>query len=324
MKIAARGLFLLCTALLLTACITQTPVGFGVTDSDGLPTPIPTEYLATAIELTVAASRPTEAPSATPTASPTATPTPTASATPTERPTPTITPTPTNTPVPLIPLADIEIRVPGSLSRVVSPIPLRAALVPGAGGKVTIELLGEDGRVLTRQIVTLNENLGRKAGLAIDLAFEIPGVSELGRLQVSITDQFGRPQALSSVDLILLSSGPADFNVVTDLLTPLVIKEPQPGALIQGGTLIVSGFGRPTTSQPFLAELITQEGKIVGMRLFDVEEASDEAPNQHRPFLVEVPYTVTEPTWVRLIIRERGERIPGTIFLTSLELLISP
>jgi hypothetical protein len=184
-----------------------------------------------------------------------------------------------------------------------------------------VELLGEDGRLLTRQIITLNENLGRKAGLALDLPFEIPGESELGRLQILTYDLFGRPKAVSSVDVILLSSGTADLNVVTDFLTHIVIKDPKEGDLIQGGTLIVTGQARPTTDQSFLAELIAEDGRVVGMRLFD---AADGDENEHRPFVVEVPFSVTVPTKVRLIIRERTTRIPGTIFLVSVEITVSP
>lgn len=314
MNHAARLIPVLFTAL-LAACANQAAGGF--------PTPLPTEFLPTSIALTVAAGLPAATPSTAPTRTGTATATPTASATLTPTPTftPSVTPTPTDTPIPLIPLADIEIRTPGQLSKVISPIPVRAVLIPGQGGNVTIELLGEDGRLLARQITPLNENLGRKAGLILDLPFEIPGEAELGRLQISTLDRFGRPQALSSVDLILLSSGAADLNIPTDFLTRLTIEEPPPNGLIQGGTLIVTGHARPVTGQPFLAELIAEDGRVIGMRLF---EPANGPANAFRPFLVEIPYSVGEPTRVRLVIRERSERIPGTVFLTSLEIIVSP
>ena len=312
-------------AIILTACLREENLDF--------PTAIPTEFLPTSIALTVTAGRPTETPtglatatrtplpSRTPTPTATRTATPTKTYTPTATFTPSITPTPTDTPVPVVPLADIELRTPGSLSKVLSPIPVRAVLVPGAAGKVTVELLGEDGRLLARQIVVLNENLGRKAGLALDLAFEIPGISELGRLQIITADEWGRPTAISSVDVILLSTGISDLNIVTDFLAHVMIKEPQAGDLIQGGILVVTGVARPTLDQSFLVELIAEDGKVVGMRLFDAEAGDI---NDHRPFLVEIPYTVTEPTRVLLVIRERSDRIPGTIYLVSMEITVSP
>ena len=325
MKLFSRLNIALIIALSLAGCFAEGDLDF--------PTPLPTEFLPTSIALTVAAGLPAPTPTGgnTPTRTPppTRTPTPTSTATPTltNTPTPTatftpsITPIPTETPVPVVPLSDIEIRTPGSLSKVISPIPVRAIVVPGALGKVTVELLGEDGRLLARQIVTLSENLGRKAGLVVDLPFEIPGVSELGRLQIATTDTFGRPKALASVDVILLSAGDADLNIVTDFLAHVMIKDPKEGDLIQGGTLVISGMARPTTDQSFLAEMVTEEGNVVGMRLFDVADGPE---NEHRPFLVEIPFSVSEPSRVRLIIHERTDRIPGTIYLLSMEILISP
>jgi hypothetical protein len=250
-------------------------------------------------------------------------PSPTAEFTPTALPPLTVTLPLTSTAAPglNIPPADIEITTPGALSKVVSPIPVRALLVPGANGRVTVELLGEDNRLLARQIVTLNGNLGRKAGLVVDLEFEISAPAELGRLVIWIEDAFGREQALSSVDLLLLSTGAPDYNAVVDLSTPILIQEPQPGSLVQGGTLIVSGIARPGSEQPLMAELIAEDGKNVGFRLVEVAGGLD---SEHRVFVVELTYTVSEPTWARLILRERSDRIPGTIYLTSLEVYLNP
>lgn len=309
--------------LLLAACTPEETVDF--------PTPIPTEYLPTSIALTVAAAQstgitpdsPTNEPTNQPVALSTNTPAPTSIPTQTPAPTatftPSITPLPSNTPVPSVPLAEIELRTPGSLSKVTSPIPVRAAVFPGALGRVTVELLGEDGRLITRQIVVLGE--GRKAGLALDLPFEISGVSELGRLQIYTADAFNRPKSMISVDVILLSTGTADLNIPTDFLAHVSIKDPKEGDLIQGGNLVISGLARPTTDQSFLVELIDEKGQVVGQRLFD----PDPGPvNDFRSFFVEIPYTVTEPTRVRLVIYERTERIPGSIYIVSMEIVISP
>lgn len=320
--------------VLMAACVPQ--------DLGSPITAVPTGHIPTSIALTVEA-RTTPAPAThapaptfTPAMSPTpengsatvggATPTPTsflAEAIPTATPSRTLrfTPSPTPTAAPEIPLSEIEISVPGALSKVISPIPIRALLVPGDQGRVTIELLGEDGRVLSRQIVILNPNLGRKAGLVIDLAFEIPSEAELGRLVVFRQDAAGRTTALSSVELVLLSSGQADYNAVIDLLADVVIQDPLPNALIQGGSLVVTGLARPSTDLNLVAELITESGQVVGQRVFNVARTM---PPGHMPFIVEIPFNVSEPTWVLLVIRERGERIPGITYLTSTEVLLSP
>ncbi|MGW8250508.1 MAG: hypothetical protein ACWGO1_07680, partial [Anaerolineales bacterium] len=135
-----------------------------------LPTPIPTGQLPTVIALTMQAnSQPPAQPigaggeasvpvEGTPT--PEATPSPTLPppATPTFTPagpsaTPyTLPPPPTPTPTPELPNAAIEIRNLGAYSKVTSPLHVYAYLKPGAGGKVRSELIGEDERVLVRNI----------------------------------------------------------------------------------------------------------------------------------------------------------------------------
>lgn len=296
-------------------------------------TAYPTDYIPTAIALTVAAGIPTatatetELPpgtatlTPTPTVSPTLTPSPTATRTPTITPTATNTATPTATPVPDIPLAAIELRSPGSLSKVTSPIPVRALLNPGVSGRMSVELFGEDGRLLTRQIILRDPNPTLVVGLVVDLEFGIPGEAELGQLVISSADPFGRTKALTSVEVILLSSGTADLNPITDNRSRLVIKEPRQDDLIQGGSLIVSGLARPVHDLPLMAELVTEAGAIVGFRLVDVPDGH---PEDYRPFLVQISYSVTEPTRARLVIRESGIRILGIIHLVSQEVLLSP
>ncbi len=274
-------------------------------------------------------SGPTQVPTITPrpaTMTPTATslPPPTGTATPGPPPTATFPPTstiPPPTPTPEMPVAEIDITNPGPLSKVISPIPLRALVVPGAEGKVMIELLGEDGRVLVRQLVYLNANLGRKAGLVADVDFDIAAVGEAGRLQITVLDEFGRARALASVDLILLTEGVPDLTIPGDRAERLLIEEPQPGALVQGGVVVLAGQARPISKQSLVAEIITEDGRVVGTRLVDIPAGP---VSEHRHFLVEIPYSVTEPTWVRIILRERGDRIPGTAYLSSVEVLLSP
>ncbi|HUF39874.1 MAG TPA: hypothetical protein VMN57_15220 [Anaerolineales bacterium] len=231
----------------------------------------------------------------------------------------TVSPTPTAAPE--IPAAEIEITAPGTLSKVISPIPVRALLIPGDQGRVTIDLLGENGRLLTRQIVVLNPDLGRKAGLVLDLVYEIPVEVELGRLVIYRQDESGRTTALSSVDLVLLDSGQPDYNPILDRSAAVIIQEPLPENLVQGGTVLVSGLARPSAGGGLVAELIGETGQVVGQRVFDVTAGAGEV---YASFSVEIPYNVAEPTWVLLIIRERGERIPGIVYLTSTEVLLSP
>ena len=320
----------------------------GILGSPG-PTPYPTEYIPTVIALTVEAGRPATqtftptrtavqetppatavppagslTPTRTATALPTAAPTqPRISLTPTRRP----SQTPTLTPTPGIPQAAIQIGAPGPASRAVSPLQVSAAMRSVPSGSFHLELWAEplqsggDPRLLLRQVSNFIADPAPWIYLDEALDFELSRVSELAELRLLTFDQFGRPVAAASVELLLLQYGENQLAPALDGLEPLAIFEPAPNILIQGGTLIVTGMARPLDAQPLLIELITAEGDVLGYR--QVFLTPDPAGN-HLPFTAEVPYTVSTPTWARLSISQSGYRIPGVRMLNSLEVLLSP
>ena len=224
-------------------------------------------------------------------------------------------------PVPLPPQspAAIQILSPGPASKVISPIRLNAYLTPGDKGNVRIELFGEDGRVLTRKVLAYTTPT--RLQVVTELDFEISAAGELGRLTISTADQEGREIAVASIDLLLLSLGEADITPSADRLDRIIIQEPAPKTLIQGGNLRVSGFIRPSGETLTWVELIGADNKVVGYRLLTVAEPQETG---HTPFSVDVPYSVSDTSWVRLSISQRDGRIPGIINLSSRELLLSP
>lgn len=215
--------------------------------------------------------------------------------------------------------AAIQILSPGPASKVISPIRLNAYLAPGDKGNVRIELLGEDGRLLVRQLQSYNP-LSR-IQVVTELDFEISAAGELGRLRITTEDNQGRLVAVASVDLLLLSIGQSDITPSADSLDRIIIQEPGPKTLVQGGNLRVSGFIRPSGEASTWVELITAENRVVGYRQISVSEPQETG---HTPFSVDVPYTVSATTWVRLAVSQRDGRIPGIINLSSHEVLLSP
>jgi len=315
-----------------------------------LPTPLPSEYISTAFALTLEAAglppaseqesvpvatserlgrTPTPAgnpptPSATPRPTRTPKPSPT-------RPSPTpytLPPSPTLTPTPAIPNAEIEIRNLGPLSRARSPLHVYMYLKPGAGGKVRIELIGEDERLIYREIRVVDfVPVGAWATITLDIDFEIAATAEVGRLKISVDDDFGRTVALNSVPLILLSVGDDDTVPPADVLAPIVIQQPRKKALIQGGTLVAAGRVRLEGDGPLLVKLVTAKGGEVGFRLADVSYQQGGATlpgGGYGEFAVEVPYKVSEPTPALLVVLEPGASLSDVIHLASLEVLLSP
>jgi hypothetical protein len=271
---------------------------------------MPADYLPTAVALTAAAL-----PSSTPAeASPTATltPSPTASVTPTPRPTATLTPRPE------VPNAAIRILSPGPMSKVISPIVLKGYIRPGANGKILVELLGEDGRLLARDLfrkVTINTE---GAYVNIKIPFEVRAAAELGRLQIITKDEFGRLMEIRTTPLLLLSVGENEISAASPEYARTVIYQPDGQTPVYGGTLIVSGEMQPFNETPVIVELLDEEGKTLGLRVLSLNGLDRQS------FSTTISYKVSQQTAARLLIRQADERIGGLVYLHSEAVLVNP
>jgi len=338
-------------------------VMLGVSCSSVQTTPVPTsfppDYIPTVIELTVQAGHvddttpsPAAPPADFPPTSPTPTPggstsipldsstplafNPTTTSSPAPSTTSTVEPsvtpnrratrTPTITRTPPIPNAGVQISEPGPMSKVSSPLKLRANLRSVPSGTYIVELWieplheGEEPRLLYRNVRRLISNPVDWVYLDEDVQFELSRVSEFGQLRLSMYDTSGRPISINSVDLLLLSMGTSDITPPSGRTEPIVIREPTPNQLIQGGKVIVSGLAKPVEDF-LLVELVAADGSVVGYRQVFVTPSPD---GSYVPYAVEVPYQVVTPTWVRLRVSESGTRIAGMENLSSVEVLVSP
>ena len=321
------GLFLL--GLLLLGCnnLSDTPV----------PTLFPTEYIPTVIAMTLEAQGidlepvektevvPTPTPSPTHTEQPTQTvlPSPT-QATPASRAGPTVTVIPAElvpTPAGDIPGSINQIIEPGAGSRVISPFILQVAIKPGDNSAVVVELLGQQGQLLMREVLSYADFEADWLTLGREITFGINSASEAGLLQVSIMDEYGRLKSVSSVDLVLQSAGDQDLKEPMDAFEDIILVSPRPNLLIQGGTLRVSGTARPRSNPAFRIEIVTSDGKIVGTRQVSVNPAND---SQYGAFTIDVPYNISSTNRARVQVWEPGIQIPGIINLSSVEVLLSP
>jgi hypothetical protein len=289
---------------LLVACAAPTP--------SPIPTAYPPEYLPTVIAMTADAANAlgTEVARAlTPDIPPSNTPRPTLS--PTPRATFTQTTIPGHEP------AAIQIFAPGPMSKVVSPITLRMHIVAGESEKVQIDLYGEDGRLLTRNVKRVPTS-GKGVPQQIKVPFEIPAAAEVGRITVSTTDKLGRLQSLNSVRLLLLSSGINEINPPGDPSEPVGVFTPVGEDPVSGGVLNIRGDVWPFNLNPVILELIGEDGRSMGLRILNLDQLNPQM------FETTLPYKVSEPTLARLTIRQDDDRIDGLFYLYSQEVLLNP
>lgn len=289
---------------LLSACAAPT--------ASPIPTAYPPEYLPTVIALTAEAagiSLTETAFALTPVRPPTNTPAPTR--TPLPKATFTATTIPGHDP------AAILISSPGPMSKVISPITLRMHIIAGGSGKAQIDLYGEDGRLLTRNVKKVPPG-GKGVDQNIKIPFEIPGAAEVGRLTISTLDKQGRVQYLNSVRLLLLSSGSNEITPPGNPSEPVGIFDPLEEESVSGGVLNIRSDVWPFNPNPLLFELIGPDGKSIGLRIVN--------PEHLNPQMVEttIPYRVSVPTLARLTIRQDDDRINGLFYVYSQEVLLNP
>lgn len=241
---------------------------------------------------------------------------------PTNSPAPTLTitpgPSPTATSIPGHDRAEIEIGSPGPFSKVISPITLKMEITTGASEIVQVDLFGEDGRLITRllkkNVPTSNNGIQQ----TIKVSFEIPGAAEVARLTVSTFDEFDRVQAVNSVRLLLLSSGENEITTPGNPSEPIRIFSPTKKDLASGGNLIVRGDVWPFSLEPVILELITPDGKSLGLRVLNIEQAAPQL------FETTIPYRVSEPVIARLTVHQEDDRIPGVFYVYTQEVLLNP
>jgi hypothetical protein len=198
---------------------------------------------------------------------------------------------------------------------------VEASTHTGPNGTIQVELLGEDGGILYRQVFRSTVDDVTYYNLNLNIDYEIPGVAEAARLQISVVDASNRLVAVASCNLVLLAMGDEDINPPDDGVDSIVIRQPYSYEDIKGGTLHVEGLVRPLNNSPLTAELYTDEGKLVG----SLEFSTDELPlGVYRPFEVDIPYTVTQQRSVRLTISQQGDPIPGVILAESVLIWLEP
>lgn len=218
--------------------------------------------------------------------------------------------------------ADIKILKPGNYSFLTSPFRVSAFLEPDPNHLIDLRLVGEDGRTLLEKTVMAVPWEGQTTVNMVTLIeFEIPAYTELGRLEISVKDEFGRPKALNSIDVILLSEGETMRNYAEELTDEVAIHYPLLNSMIQGDTLLVSGLVKTTSEKPLELQLIDETNTIIGETDAAVLIPED---SPYGLFSGEIKYSISKPTWVRLVIRVSGARIPGIAYIKTMQILLNP
>ena len=214
----------------------------------------------------------------------------------------------------------VQIVSPGEGSRVTSPILVVVNFDRSHPFPLILELRGSDGRLLVRQIWSLEQHPDA-CTYSVSMPFEIGKTPEAARLLVTQKDEFRRLMSVHSVDLTLITGSEEEAHLNTSPAHGIVIKQPDTNAVVSGDVLTVSGRTCLPVNEPLRVLLIDENGKVVGQRLAEVKVASGK---ECVTFSSEVPFFVDEPTGVRLIVYQDGNQLSAIQHLSSLVLTLEP
>lgn len=221
-----------------------------------------------------------------------------------------------------LPPARLVISQPGPGSMVTSPFQLVGRGGPSWDNRVRVRLLGEDGRVLAQRNTALWGPRGATGAILVELAFDLPGVAEIGRLEVATFDpRTTRISHVTTQDVVLLTAGRA--LVLPAIVGPerLAIVTPRDGGTVEGGRIFVRGGGWMTTEAPLTLALTDRIGEVLASAQVELEAP---AVGLAGTFEGELSYAVPWAQWARLAVFEMAPEGEGFLHYSSIEVFLLP
>jgi hypothetical protein len=220
------------------------------------------------------------------------------------------------------PAANLNITKPGPNSKLSSPIVVNGYAYPGADNKVTVQLYGEDGRLMASQEIKLQQSDSGWVSFSTQIPFTLLTAGESASLVLVSYDGFGRRIAMCSVPLLLMQIGESEIESAGFSYSPFYLTEPENASAVSGGTLHVDGFAHPYNTNPIIIDLIKEDGTILVTQIVPIHSVND-ANYMH--FSADLAYSVSEATPVRLTIRQMMNHAPYLdLALSSITLILKP
>ena len=206
------------------------------------------------------------------------------------------------------PPAALQIERPGAYSKLTSPFLVTAIVLPGEGGMVNVQMFGEDGRLMADQLIQLSKLESGPQSLATEIKFEPISAGESALVVISTRDYYGRRMAQIGVPVTLLQIGKSEIENAQFNKEAVVLKSPVAGGFYKNGNLHIEGMIHLYNGNPIIVELFTQTGGIVANKALYVKGSEGV---DFVPFSLDLPYTVSKRTPVRVTIRQASELSPN-------------
>ncbi len=237
----------------------------------------------------------------------------------------------------------IQIRIPGTNSRVVSPLTIEGSADPALGKELTIGLyeLNPHGgpqleRLLAEQVIDISTQSGSGGDFRVEFNFPASSQENVGWVLVSISDPVdGGFIHATNLPLVLLASGTSEITEAVQKDETIEIYTPQPNQIISGGHLTVLGFSEYffesnlglilcRTSLPFnnfKHPLCGFQEQVIASGNAMINAPDMGLPG---PFSGTINYQVAEETPARLVVFATSPRDGSLLHLTSVEVILVP
>ncbi|MBN1263988.1 MAG: hypothetical protein JXA25_00740 [Anaerolineales bacterium] len=232
-------------------------------------------------------------------------------------------PTPTAITLPrALPDAHTQIFQPGPASFVTSPFRIIGRSGPTWNNRVVIDLVGEDGRLVSRTSTYLNALPGYIGPFAAEVEFEIESVSEQARLEVyTHSRRDGQVYRMASVEIFLLSTGRSLIHAAIDGPERLAIFSPRTDAVVSGGSVQVNGAGWVDSDLPLIIEVCDRMGDTIASTTTFMDSPGT---GQTGVFSAEVSYAVEVSQPGRILVYEQSTDVPGFIHISGVDVWLKP
>jgi hypothetical protein len=220
------------------------------------------------------------------------------------------------------PAANLNITKPGPNSKLSSPILVNGYAYPGYENKVTIQLFGEDGRLMADQEITLQKSDSGWVSFSTQIPFTILTAGESASLMLVTYDAFGRRIAMCNIPLLLMQIGDSEIESAGFSYAPSYLVTPENASAVSGGTIHLEGYTHPYNTDPVIIDVINEKGTTIISQIVPIHPVGDA---NYMYFSADIPYSVSSATPVRLTIRQMMNHSPYLdLGLSSITLILKP
>jgi hypothetical protein len=227
----------------------------------------------------------------------------------------------------------ILIQVPGSSSRITSPVTISGEANPTFEQTLVVEISGMDGTILAEEPVTIQAEAGKRGPFSIDLSFSVDSEQD-GRITIKDNSPMdGGLVSVNSVEVTLLPGGTAKIEPGNETIAPIRITAPKHLESVSGGVLHLEGISVPVFENT-LAVFICGEGaegeanpycgtqaNVVGYGNAIIDSPNFDKPG---PFIADIEYTVSGSMRGRVVVFFTSMRDGGIMCLTSRAVELNP